>query len=112
MLRKLFACNQESRNEPIHRREGVRMIQRERSVLSVPGSNWHMIEKAAMLVVDLAFIDLEDAVAPNAKVESPQQVIKAFHTLDWRGKPRAYRINALDTPFLLSGSHRGCRTEW
>jgi len=58
-----------------------------------------MIEKAAMLVVDLAFIDLEDAVAPNAKVESRQQVIKAFHSLDWRGKPRAYRINALDTPF-------------
>lgn len=75
------------------------MIQRERSVLSIPGSNWHMIEKAAMLVVDLAFIDLEDAVAPNAKVESRQQVIKAFHSLDWKGKPRAYRINALDTPF-------------
>ncbi len=75
------------------------MTRRERSVLCVPGSNWRMIEKAAMLVVDLAFIDLEDAVAPNAKVESRQQVIKAFHSLDWRGKPRAYRINALDTPF-------------
>src|SRR5579864_5636129 len=63
------------------------MTQRERSVLCVPASNWRMIEKAALLVVDLAFIDLEDAVAPNAKVESRQQVIKAFHSLDWRGKP-------------------------
>jgi citrate lyase beta subunit len=35
------------------------MTQRERSVLCVPASNWRMIEKAAMLVVDLAFIDLE-----------------------------------------------------
>jgi citrate lyase beta subunit len=75
------------------------MSQRERSVLCVPASNWRMIEKAALLEVDLAFIDLEDAVAPNAKVESRQQVIKAFRSLDWRGKPRGYRINALDTPF-------------
>jgi len=72
----------------------------ERSVLSVPGSNWHMIEKAVTTAADLAFIDLEDAVAPNAKVESRQRVIKAFHSLDWGAKPRAYRINALDTPFF------------
>lgn len=72
----------------------------ERSVLSVPGSNWHMIEKAVTTEADLAFIDLEDAVAPNVKVESRQNVIKALHSLDWREKPRAYRINALDTPFF------------
>lgn len=72
----------------------------ERSVLAVPGSNWHMIEKAITTASDLAFIDLEDAVAPNAKVESRQHVIKAFHSLDWGAKPRAYRINALDTPFF------------
>ena len=40
------------------------MLQLERSVLSVPGSNWHMIEKAVTTQADLAFIDLEDAVAP------------------------------------------------
>jgi citrate lyase beta subunit len=72
----------------------------ERSVLSVPGSNWHMIEKAVTTAADLAFIDLEDAVAPNAKVESRQNVIKAFQSLEWGEKPHAYRINALDTPFF------------
>jgi citrate lyase beta subunit len=76
------------------------MTRRERSVLSVPASNWRMLEKAAMLEVDLAFIDLEDAVAPSAKVVSRQQLIKAFRALDWRGKPRAFRINALDTSFF------------
>ena len=76
------------------------MPQLERSVLSVPGSNWHMIEKAVTTQADLAFIDLEDAVAPNVKVESRQRVIEAFHTLDWEAKPHAYRINALDTPFF------------
>ena len=59
-----------------------------------------MIEKAVTLAADMAFIDLEDAVAPNVKVESRQHVIKAFQSLDWNGKPRAYRINALDTPFF------------
>jgi citrate lyase beta subunit len=76
------------------------MPNRERSVLSVPGSNWHMIEKAVATAADLAFIDLEDAVAPNAKVESRQYVIKAFQSLEWGEKPHAYRINALDTPFF------------
>src|ERR1700730_7648036 len=72
----------------------------ERSVLSIPGSNWHMIEKAVASAADLAFIDLEDAVAPNAKVESRQNVIRALHSVDWGSKPRAYRMNALDTPFF------------
>jgi citrate lyase beta subunit len=78
--------------------EGNHML--ERSVLSVPGSNWRMIEKAATLAADIAFIDLEDAVAASAKVASRQHVIKAFQSLDWNGKPRAYRMNALDTPFF------------
>jgi citrate lyase subunit beta/citryl-CoA lyase len=59
-----------------------------------------MIEKAVTTAADLAFIDLEDAVAPNAKVESRQNVIKAFQSLEWGEKPHAYRINALDTPFF------------
>ncbi len=76
------------------------MLAIERSVLSVPGSNWHMIEKAATSAADLAFIDLEDAVAPNAKVESRQNVIRALQSIDWGSKPHAYRMNALDTPFF------------
>ena len=43
-------------------------MRRERSVLAVPASNWRMIEKAAVSAADIAFLDLEDAVAPGEKV--------------------------------------------
>ena len=72
----------------------------ERSELAVPASNWRMIEKAAASDADLAFLDLEDAVAPEAKPSARQNVIRAFTELDWGTKPRVFRINALDTPFF------------
>ncbi len=72
----------------------------ERSELAVPASNWRMIEKAASSAVDLAFLDLEDAVAPDAKAEARANVIRAFSDLDWHGKPRVFRMNALDTTFF------------
>lgn len=71
-----------------------------RSLLSVPASNWRMIEKAVASAADVAFLDLEDAVARGAKVESRQNVIRAVRELDWGRKPPAYRVNALDTPFF------------
>ncbi len=72
----------------------------QRSVLSVPGSRPDMIEKALRSEADLVFIDLEDAVAPEAKASSRGNVIAALRELDWRGRPRAFRVNALDTPFF------------
>ena len=59
-----------------------------------------MIEKAVSSAADIVFIDLEDAVAPDAKVESRQNVLQAIRELDWHAKPTAYRMNALDTPFF------------
>ena len=38
-----------------------------RTCLSVPGSSLKMIEKAKGLPADEVFLDLEDAVAPDAK---------------------------------------------
>ena len=38
-----------------------------RSELAVPGSQPDMFEKAAKLDVDVIFLDLEDAVAPDEK---------------------------------------------
>jgi citrate lyase beta subunit len=72
----------------------------ERSVLSMPGSNWRMIEKGVASDADVAIIDLEDAVAPAAKTEARQNVVRAARELDWRGKPRTFRMNALDTPYF------------
>ncbi len=51
----------------------------ERSELAVPASNWRMIEKAAASDADLAFLDLEDSVAPDAKAQARANVIKALH---------------------------------
>jgi citrate lyase subunit beta/citryl-CoA lyase len=72
----------------------------ERSVLSIPASNWRMIEKGIRSAADVAFLDLEDAVASDAKMESRQNVVRALRELDWGAKPPAYRMNALDTPFF------------
>lgn len=72
----------------------------ERSVLSVPGSNWSMIQKALATAADEVLLDLEDAVAPGAKAESRGTVARALRDLDWGGRPRVFRMNALDTPFF------------
>jgi citrate lyase subunit beta/citryl-CoA lyase len=58
-----------------------------------------MIEKALASDADVAFLDLEDAVAPSEKVPARTRVIAALRDGDWGGKPPAFRINALDTPF-------------
>ncbi|HEX6507813.1 MAG TPA: CoA ester lyase [Chloroflexota bacterium] len=71
-----------------------------RSVLAVPASSWKMIEKATRMAADAVFLDLEDAVAPSAKIDSRKNVVRAFTELDWTGKARTYRVNGLDTPLF------------
>jgi citrate lyase subunit beta / citryl-CoA lyase len=68
-----------------------------RCELSTPGSNEKMIDKALASSADLVFLDLEDAVAPNQKVEARGKVIKALKTLDWGKKTRAIRMNNIET---------------
>ncbi len=48
-----------------------------RSVLYMPGSNARAIEKARSLPADGVILDLEDAVAPDAKAQARQQVADA-----------------------------------
>lgn len=73
----------------------------ERSVLATPGSNPRMIAKALASDADVVMIDLEDAVAPEVKSASRAHVADALRDGDWRGRPRTYRINALDTPWFV-----------
>ncbi|HEX6261632.1 MAG TPA: aldolase/citrate lyase family protein, partial [Actinomycetota bacterium] len=47
-----------------------RVTRPRRSCLAVPGSSPKMLAKAASLPADQVFLDLEDAVAPDAKEES------------------------------------------
>jgi citrate lyase beta subunit len=58
-----------------------------------------MIAKAAASDADEVCIDLEDAVAPDEKQSARRRVIEALQTLDFAGKMRSVRINAIDTPF-------------
>ena len=71
-----------------------------RSELAVPGSSPQMFEKAAASNADIVFLDLEDAVAPDKKVEARANVIQALHDVDWGTKTLSVRINGLDTPFM------------
>jgi citrate lyase beta subunit len=73
----------------------------ERSVLATPGSNPHMIAKALASDADVVMIDLEDAVAPDAKAASRSTVAEALREGDWRGRPRTFRMNALDSPWFV-----------
>ncbi|HLF58601.1 MAG TPA: CoA ester lyase [Alphaproteobacteria bacterium] len=71
-----------------------------RSELAVPGSNPKMFEKAAASNVDVIFLDLEDAVAPDEKENARKNVIQALNDIDWRGKTMSVRINGLDTHYM------------
>lgn len=70
-----------------------------RCELSTPGSNEKMIEKALGTSADVVFLDLEDAVAPNQKVEARGKVIQALRSLNWGNKTRAMRMNNIETEY-------------
>ena len=71
-----------------------------RSELAVPGSQPQMIEKAAQSDVDVIFLDLEDAVAPDEKLQARKNIIKALNEIDWGKKSMSIRINGLDTHYM------------
>ena len=68
-----------------------------RSELAVPGTNLRAMEKAPTLGADLVFLDLEDAVAPDDKVQARANVIEALNAHDWSSCSVSVRINGLDT---------------
>ena len=71
-----------------------------RSELAVPGSNYRFLEKAADSAADVIFLDLEDAVAPDDKVQARKNIIKALQELDWGTRTMSVRINGLDTHYM------------
>src|SRR5882757_6672072 len=56
-----------------------------------------MLQKAAASAADHVFCDLEDAVAPAAKVEARTKVCWALNNLDWGKKTRCVRMNDVTT---------------
>jgi len=70
-----------------------------RCQLSVPGSSEKMMQKAAGLDVDYIFLDLEDAVAPDAKRPARKKIVDALNNLDFGKSTRCVRINDLTTEY-------------
>ncbi|KGI69368.1 CoA ester lyase [Mycolicibacterium rufum] len=70
-----------------------------RTCLSVPGSSAKMIEKAKTLPADEVFLDLEDAVAADAKAQARVQVAAALAAPGWAGQLRGVRVNDWTTPW-------------
>ena len=75
----------------------------QRCELAVPGSNPNMFEKALKSGVDFIFLDLEDAVAPDDKIQARKNIIEAINDLDWKGNgvSLSVRINGLDTQYMV-----------
>ncbi len=68
-----------------------------RTQLATPASDASMMESSADSDADEVFLDLEDSVAPNAKVESREPLIEAARDHDWSDKILSYRMNGIDT---------------
>jgi len=74
-------------------------IRPRRSVLYMPGSNARALEKAKSLPADALILDLEDAVAPDAKEAARKQVCEAVTAGGYGNREIVIRINGLDTPW-------------
>ena len=74
-------------------------IRPRRSVLYMPGSNARALEKAKSLAADALILDLEDAVAPEAKETARRQVCEAVKGGGYGHRELVIRINGLGTPW-------------
>ena len=68
-----------------------------RSVLYMPGSNARALEKGRTLAADGLILDLEDAVAPDAKETARDQIRDAIKEGGYGKRELIVRVNAMDT---------------
>ncbi len=76
-----------------------------RSVLYMPGSNARALEKARELPADAVILDLEDAVAPEAKAMARELIKKALQKGGFGDREVLVRINGLDTRWWVDDLH-------
>jgi len=74
-------------------------IRARRSVLYMPGSNARALDKARSLPADALILDLEDAVAPDAKETARAQVCDAVAQGGYGPREILIRVNAPDSPW-------------
>lgn len=77
-------------------------IRPRRSVLYMPGSNARALEKAREIAADALILDLEDAVAPDAKEMARAQVCAAVKAGGFGRRELVIRTNGLDTPWFAA----------
>ena len=70
-----------------------------RSALYMPASNLKALEKARTLPADAVILDLEDAVAPEAKETARAQAVEAVKAGGFGRREVVIRVNGLDTPW-------------
>jgi citrate lyase subunit beta/citryl-CoA lyase len=68
-------------------------------VLFMPGANARAMDKARSLPADVVVFDLEDAVAPDAKVDARAQVVRTVRDGGYGQREVVVRVNALGTPW-------------
>ena len=68
-----------------------------RSVLYMPASNPKAIAKARELACDAVILDLEDAVAPEAKADARAAAVEAVRAGGWGAREVIVRVNGLET---------------
>ena len=71
-----------------------------RSMLYMPGSNARALEKGRTLAADALILDIEDAVAPDAKALARQQIADAVRAGGYGGREIIVRINPLDSTWV------------
>jgi citrate lyase subunit beta/citryl-CoA lyase len=74
-------------------------IRPRRSVLYMPGANERALEKAKTLPADSLILDLEDSVAPEAKVAARHNVCAAVKGGGYGRRELVIRVNAIETPW-------------
>ena len=70
-----------------------------RSCLYMPGSNARALEKSRTLAADALILDLEDAVAPDAKAMARNQVMETVKAGGFGRREVVIRVNGLTTPW-------------
>lgn len=65
----------------------------------MPGANAKALEKAKTLPADVLIFDLEDSVAPEAKVAAREAVVAAVKAGGYGKREIVVRVNALSTPW-------------
>src|SRR5689334_3275854 len=83
-------------------------IRPRRSVLYMPGSNERALEKAKTIAADALILDLEDAVAPDAKGAARDSACAAASSGEYGRREIAIRVNGIGTAWHADDMAAAC----